>query len=123
MLTLSLWIMPMKNIGRNFKALWKSAMTPSAPNETPYQFVVIAIGHAMVGAAMSWGGFMVAALYWFVKERRDLKRGGAWLDGLVDTAFVALGLAYSGPIWWPMVVMFSAVFGAVLLINVSEDSK
>ena len=101
-------------IGHNLKALWRSIVTPSSANETPYQFAVIAIGHAMLGAALSWGGFLIAVAYWVIKERGDLKRGGAWRDGLIDTGFVSLGLIYSGPIWWPVAVMVLAGVGALL---------
>ena len=73
-----------------------------------YLFIVIAIGHAMLGAALSWGGLAVGAVYWIVKERGDLKRGGAYKDGLFDTAFVIIGIAYEGPIWWPILVIVSA---------------
>jgi len=106
------------------EALWREAMRPSGPDEGPYQFTVIAIGHAMIGAALSWGGLPVAALYWLVKERNDLRRGGCWRDGMIDTGFVALGTFYSGPFWWPILVIVLAVAGAAagsLEVNLSND--
>lgn len=89
-------------------------MTPSARDETPYLFILIAIGHALLGAVLSWGGFAIAVLYWVVKERGDLKRGGAWRDGFVDTGFVAVGLLYDGSIWWPVLVFVSAGVAALI---------
>lgn len=88
--------------------IWREIMTPSARDEGPYLWAAIAIGHAMLGAVLSWGGFFMAAVYWLAKERRDLRRGGALSDGIVDSCFVGLGIAYPGPIWWPMLI-----FGAV----------
>lgn len=107
----------MQKINERFISLLKAINTPSGKDESPYTFAVIAIGHAMLGAVFSWFGLIAAALYWFVKERKDLKRGGAWLDGLVDTFFVALGTFYVGPIWWPISVMLLAGLGAVIKFN------
>lgn len=104
----------MTSIGLSLHALWREAMRPSGPSEHPYRFTVIAIGHAMLGAVLSWAGLIAAGIYWIVKEWRDLRRGGAWRDGLIDTAFVGLGTLYTGPLWWPVLVMLLAVTGAVL---------
>lgn len=94
--------------------LWKEILTPSPPDEPPYRFAVIWIGHAMLGAAFSFLGLVFAGIYWFAKERQDLRRKGNWADGVVDTGAVLLGTLYSGPIWWPISVLFLAGIGGVL---------
>ena len=55
----------------------------------------------------------VALAYWLLKERGDLKRGGAVLDGLEDTAMVALG-TYYGPVWWPPLML---ACGGIVMIS------
>lgn len=100
-------------------AILRELLTPSARNESPYLSLLIAIGHAMLGAALPiWGIGPAAALrlglvYWLAKERADLKRGGSWRDGLVDTAFVAAGAAYGAP-WWPLAIILAALWAAIL---------
>jgi len=100
-------------------ALIADIFTPSARDESPYLSMLIAIGHAVLGAAMPiWGAGPVAAMrlaavYWIAKDRRDLRKGGGWRDGLIDTAFVALGAFYGQP-WWPLLVIFAAIWAAIL---------
>jgi hypothetical protein len=80
--------------------------------DRPYRRAVIGIGHAIVGAALvsalpAWGwplGLTLGAVYWLIKERGDLLRGGGILDGLEDAAMVSLG-AWYGPWWWPVVIL------------------
>lgn len=97
----------------------RALLTPSARDESPYLSLLIAIGHAVAGAALPiWGLGPAAALrlglvYWLAKERADLKRGGSWRDGLVDTAFVALGAFYGTP-WWPLLIIVAALWAAIL---------
>lgn len=98
----------MPKIPAGLRDLWAEMMRPSGADEPPYKWMVIGIAHAMLGAALSWGGLLVAAVYWWIKERGDLRRGGAWRDGLVDTGFVALGTLYAGPLWWPLAVLAAA---------------
>jgi hypothetical protein len=74
-----------------------------------YTRAVIAGGHALLGACFAsggvwWAGLIVAVAYWLWKERGDLTRGGALLDGFEDTAMVWLGTFY-GPLWWPPLMM------------------
>lgn len=105
---------------------WRSLLAdlaiPSARDESPYLWMLIAIGHAVAGAALAqavpgvWPAVARAAVpvaYWLTKERADLKRGGSLADGLVDAAFVALGTLY-GPWWWPVTVLAIAIGGALL---------
>lgn len=96
------------------QGLWKEILTPSPPDEPPYRFAVIWIGHAMLGAAFSFLGLVFAGLYWFAKERQDLRRKGNWVDGVVDTCAVLIGTLYAGPIWWPTSIMILAGVGGVL---------
>ena len=66
-------------------------------------------GHALLGACFAaagywWVGPVIAVVYWLLKESGDLRRGGAILNGLEDTAMVWLGTLY-GPVWWPWLMM------------------
>ncbi|MFB2530723.1 hypothetical protein ACEYYA_00980 [Paracoccus sp. p3-h83] len=56
----------------------------------------------------------LALVYWLAKERGDLTRRGSLIDGIGDTAWVAVGLGYAGPWWWPMAVLTAVIAGAVL---------
>lgn len=88
--------------------LLRDILTPS-PGATPYQAGVMAMAHAMLGAALcaslGWyglaPGLAAAALYWLVKERGDLRRGGAIMDGLEDAVMVWLGSSKTGGAWMP----------------------
>ena len=109
--------------------LVEEILTPSARDEDAYTWAVIGIGHAMLGAAIAavlgWlvppevalpfvvapGWLALAVGYWWIKERRDLRRGGRWLDGATDALFVGLG-AFYGPSWWPLAI-FAAVAGGL----------
>jgi len=72
----------------------------------------MAMAHAVVGATLTatfggygiWAGLAYAAIYWLVKEFGDLRRGGAWLDGIEDATAVWLGGWY-GVWWWPAMVL------------------
>ena len=89
---------------------------------TPYLWAVIGIGHVMLGAALQGllgasaaaARVALAGAYWLVKERGDLLRGGTIRDGLIDSALVAVGAFYSGPRWWPVAVMLTVCFCALL---------
>lgn len=86
--------------------LWGEILTPSAETETTHKATVVGISHVMLGAAFAPLGYAVAALYWFLKERKDLRRKGALIDGLIDTAFVTLGaVTYAGDWRWPVLVL------------------
>ncbi len=97
----------------------RELLEPSARDESPYLSLLIAIGHAVLGAALPiWGLGPAAAarlglVYWITKERADIRKGGSWRDGLIDAAFVALGAFYGQP-WWPLLVIFAAIWAAVL---------
>lgn len=84
-----------------WREFWSEVSQPSDRSETAYQWASIACGHVVVGmtaaAVSGWLGradaaWMLAPLYFAVKELRDIMRGGSELDSLVDTAFFALGL-------------------------------
>lgn len=102
------------------RALWADILTPSTRDETPYMTAVIFIAHATLGAGLSGLGLVgplggaagVAVLYFLLKERRDLARGGGFLDSLIDAGGVALGALY-GPGWWPLAVLWLAFAVAV----------
>lgn len=104
-------------------ALWCDLWVPSDDTETPYQWMVIGISHAVLGACLStmavalpWWcvATILFVLYFIFKEMKDMKRGGTFYDSLVDTAFVCLGTLYSGHPAWPWLVLSTAVFGGVL---------
>lgn len=94
--------------------LWREILTPSPPDEKPYKFALIAIGHAILGATFSFAGLLFGFAYWLIKERKDLRRNGSLMDGLIDTGFVLVGTQYSGPEWWPITIVLLAGFGGVL---------
>jgi hypothetical protein len=98
-----------------FNTIIKELSTPSGqmgPASDAYLRAVVAGGHALLGAAIcawfGWWGLAVAVplavAYWWVKERGDLLRGGAFWDGLEDTVMVSIG-AWYGVVWWPLVVL------------------
>lgn len=103
----------------DLRSILAELLTPSARDERPYLTLLIAIGHAVAGAALPvWGAGPAAALrlglvYWLAKERADLRKGGQWRDGLIDTAFVAFGAFYGAP-WWPLAIITAAVLAAIL---------
>lgn len=98
--------------------IWQQIETPdsAAVPSRAYIRAVIAIGHAMLGAAIcaalgvGWGlgvGLALAVAYWLLKEWGDLRRGGTVWDGLEDTVMVALG-AWYGAAWWPILIIACA---------------
>ncbi len=111
---------------RSLWTLWLTILTPSPRREDGYTWALIAIGHVMLGAAVAgladgWGNAMPLAArlalsvgYWLIKERGDLRRGGAMADGIGDAAWVGYGLLYVGPAWWPTAAMLGAAIGALL---------
>lgn len=103
--------------------IWAAIRTPSRPDEAAYDRLVISLAHAVLGAALAalmaplalagaMGRAAFPVLYWLLKERADLRRGGGFRDGLWDTAAVALGLAY-GASWWPLAALLLALAAAL----------
>ncbi len=96
--------------------------TPSRADEDGYTWALIGIGHVMLGAALQGllgaagaaARLLIAAGYWAVKERRDLRRGGGLRDGLVDAGLVCVGAFYDGARWWPVAVMLAIAVGALV---------
>ena len=82
------------------------------PLHGAYDRAVQGLGHAMIGAALAgafgvWGGaaaFALAVVYWLIKERGDIGRGGDMRDGIEDALMVWLGCFY-GPWWWPALML------------------
>ena len=105
--------------------LFEDILTPGSDGSPAYRRGVIAIAHAMLGAALVWpvaalfgpewviaaGGIRVAiaGAYWGLKEAFDLKRGGIMADGIEDAAFVAAGTFY-GVEWWPVLMILAGGF-------------
>lgn len=93
-------------------------MTPT--DGSPYLWAIIGIGHVMLGALLQGllgataaiARLSLAIVYWFIKERGDLKRGGSLKDGLIDSAFVGVGAFYDGSRWWPIMVLLTVSLGA-----------
>lgn len=105
------------------RQIWAAILTPSRADEAAYDTLVINIAHAVLGAAlMTWSTrlaltagavrLLLPALYWLIKERRDLRHGGGLRDGLWDTAAVTLGLAYATA-WWPTAALALALLAAL----------
>ena len=75
-------------------------------------------GHVMIGACFAglgywWAGFVVAGVYYLIKEAPDMRRGGKLRDGIEDTAGVWFGTFY-GPWWWPWLGLFATALIFVL---------
>ena len=109
----------MQRLKSIFSRLWADLLTPSGYG-TPYTAGTSAVAHGLLGACVApfgWHGLLaalsVALAYWLLKERGDLARGGAWLDGLEDTAMVAIG-TYYGPVWWPPLML---ACGLVVMVS------
>ena len=109
---------------RTIREIWSAILTPSRPDEAAYDRLVIAIAHAVLGAALATllapyaaagaavGRLGLTALYALVKEGSDRRRGGSLRDSLWDTAAVALGMGY-GTTWWPVTVLCLALATAL----------
>lgn len=94
------------------KRILASVSQPSV-RETGYTWAIIATGHVMLGAAFA-SVWPVALLLYAAKEVRDLRRGGRLADGVADFLLVAVGLTYTGPLWWPVAVFGTVCAGAVI---------
>jgi len=104
-----------------FEALWLEINTPTGqtgPISAAYARAAGGVWHAVFGAALvqSLGlgfglatGLALALVYWLVKERGDLRRGGRWWDGAEDAVMVSLG-AWAGPWWWYGLVCGAGVY-------------
>lgn len=85
--------------------LIEGLFTPSSEIEDDYTFFLVAFGHLGFGAALcQLTGWVlpIPVLYWVLKERRDLRLGGSFWDGIIDAGFVGVGAAAfmaSLPIW------------------------
>lgn len=106
-------------------AIWREITEPSVAAEAPYLRLLLAIGHAMLGAALfeiapaaglsaAAARAAIPALYWAVKERADLRRGGSLRDGATDAAFVASAAWAAAPLWH-VTVLAAALAVAVLI--------
>ena len=102
---------------RSLRALWRGIATPSSASEDAYSFTVIALAHVLLGAGLAAltgaPAWQIAAAYALLKEGVDLWRGASWLDALLDALFMALGALYTGPLWWPVAALVSALAGAI----------
>ena len=82
----------------------KEAFTPSEADEGAYEFFLIAVAHCVLGAAIAgWHPVLAwafCAVYFAYQIIRDLNVGRTIWDSVVDTAFVALGIALLLPDVW-----------------------
>lgn len=105
----------------NLRSIIAEMLAPSDRDERPYLSMLLAIAHAVLGAALSvltWGpgaatAVRVASIYWLTKEQSDLRKGGTIRDGLIDAAFVFAG-AFYGHDLWPAAILFAALVVAIL---------
>lgn len=114
--------------------LWNTILTPSPRREDGYTWVVIALGHVMLGAALAgvlsgYGNSVPLLLrlscsvcYWLMKECRDIRRGGTVVDSISDTAWVGYGLLYEGTNWWPILALIVIAIGGVLKQKKVDDA-
>jgi len=100
-----------------FDELERPSTLPPGPLHGAYERGVIGMGHAVLGGLLAsltapewavWGAvarLALVAVYWWAKERGDLRRGGTLADGIEDTACVGLGCLYVGPWYIPGAVL------------------
>jgi hypothetical protein len=100
--------------------IWQELNTPSGqrgPMSAAYARGASGVWHGVLGAAVVaflgvWGlaaAVPLALVYWLVKEKGDLARGGSILDGLEDAVMVSLG-AWYGAVWWPLMICGCGVY-------------
>ncbi len=113
-----------------FDVIWREINTPTGqigPLHAAYVRSASGIGHAVLGAAFCalfglWGivaACLIAAAYWLLKERGDLRRGGDLWDGIEDAICISLG-AWYGPWWWPAVALAAA---AIILLSAAVRAR
>ena len=106
--------------------IWREVTTPSPPNEHPYHTLTIAAAHILLGACAAAlvsqvmpqpaaPVLLIMAVYWFAKERRDLRLGASRLDCVIDLAMVGFGALYSGPLWWPLAGLLGAAVSPFIM--------
>lgn len=94
---------------------WRDASMPSPPDESVYQFVVIAVGHIFIGSLFGvflsglWL-FLIPIAYFTLKELSDIKRGGTLIDSIVDMLFVGVGAIYLLVSPWGPVIALAVLF-------------
>ena len=94
---------------------WRDASMPSPPDESVYQFVVIAVGHIFIGSLLGvfltglWL-FLIPIAYFALKELSDIKRGGTLIDSIVDMLFVGVGAIYLLVSPWGPVIALAVLF-------------
>lgn len=97
------------------------------PLDAAYRRAAGGVWHAVLGALLVapfglWGlptALAIAAIYWAVKERGDLRRGGAFWDGVEDAICVALG-AWYGVWWWPLAICGA---GGIILVSAAMRAR
>lgn len=108
--------------------IWRVLRAPEA-GRTWFEWALLAIGHAMLGALLAeiarhvvpaapgdaGRALVLAAAYFVAKEIPDLWRGGRIGDGVVDAGFVCLGALY-GVTLWPVLVWLAVAGGVVARI-------
>lgn len=78
-------------------AFWREVFTRSAPDEGPYTFFLIAVGHVWLGGAICEVSPLIAVVflvgYLAFQVARDIREELPLWDSIIDTAFVGLGVA------------------------------
>ena len=86
-------------------------MTPSTGRETAYQTTTTALGHVVLGMALTaLVGVPMTFLIYVLWEVVQITQGAAWDDAVADTCMVMLGAALTA---WPMVAPVVLVVGIV----------
>lgn len=114
----------MTTLWSNLRDLLADLASPSVGEGSRYGILVIALAHALAGAAAAALlqpsvalSLLLGATYWFLKEYLldTLVMGSrGWRDGAVDAVFVTLGVLYPGPLWWPLVTLSGALAVSLL---------
>lgn len=104
----------------SLRDLWDELSVPAGREQTPAGRLGTGVAHAALGAAAGAGlgalgaghlagTAIVGVVYLVGKEVGDMRRGGDWRDGLIDTAFVVLGAATAGAMWAPAAWLVAGV--------------
>ena len=115
------------------KLIIAEIMTPSSKFERGYMAGAIACGHYTLGLILVsfadiflpyniWTMVGLSVGYWIIKESRDLRRKGNVMDGLRDSAFVALGVFSLNPLIVALAIGAESLNREVRYLAASRES-
>lgn len=118
----------MPSLGELLIAELETPTGMKGPLDEAYLRAAGGVWHSVLGAIAcaifsgAWGlalALPLALIYWAVKERQDLRRGGDFWDGIEDAMMVGFG-AWYGVWWWPIVLCAA---GVVILLSAAWRTR